>query len=209
VCDYGVNDSAELLAKIKAFEESKDIWAITDIRVSSFFESFILGHLNDQHSLELNKLGFAPMNQLETRALRSASGVMLLLYEQVPSLFNWHISFIDEIFTLIKTHPSKRAVLVNALRCMCEHFLNDRIGNKISKSGDKLCCSCGCEIKHSKKYHSLIAPESSVVCKGCFGKTKDEWNAKRGDDWYFYSPSDESLYILFPWPKRNLLVKHR
>jgi hypothetical protein len=59
VCDYGVNDSAELLAKIKAFEESKDIWAITDIRVSSFFESFILGHLNDQHSLELNKLGFA------------------------------------------------------------------------------------------------------------------------------------------------------
>lgn len=125
---YVVNPNEELLEKIKKFEDDRNIWDFKDVAVSPQINDLILGHKNTE-SFQTNVHGFAPINQKETRALRSANSVLLTLCQRddLESMYYYSI-FLDRLLDTIKQMPVHRDFLINVIRCLFEHILKDRVG---------------------------------------------------------------------------------
>jgi hypothetical protein len=126
--NYLVHDNEEDLTEMKKLEEAKNIWQLKDMVLSPKIDDILLGRENAD-DLQLNLNGFAPMNQLETRALMSVNAVACSLSAKEDNDLSFeYVLFADRFFLFAKLYPVKRAVVINAMRCIFEHVLNDRVG---------------------------------------------------------------------------------
>jgi hypothetical protein len=124
----------EELEGIQGFERVQGGRPSHVVEFSDYFRDLVLGCVREAAPLQFNKHGFAPKNRNETIAFLAALEVLTRVHDQgnMQDLYDY-VSIIDDFFTLAKRFPDKREVVVNAMKCVFQHILFDRLSVKVEK----------------------------------------------------------------------------